>query len=54
MADKGKKKVNKTKTMDDYRKDQDRKHKRARIVAIVLIAVMLLFTFISTGLLMLN
>lgn len=38
------------KTMDDYRRVQESKNKKARIIALVLIAVMILFTFITTGL----
>ena len=45
-----KKNSNGKKTMDDYRRVQENKNKRARVIAIVLIAVMVLFTFITSGL----
>ncbi len=53
MENKNQKKVAKgqQKTMSDYEKERKRFNKFAKVVSLVLVAVMLIFTFITAGML---
>lgn len=49
--------ANKTKsgkTMDDYKKESAKKNKGARIMAIVMIFLMVVFTFLTAGMFLLD